>query len=57
MKREPLQIPSNLLPFGVECSEALPNLHFENLVVNQTQFQSLPSLPFSELIPIKHALV
>ena len=29
---------------------------FRNLVVNQTQILSLPTLPFSELAPIKHTL-
>ena len=29
---------------------------FRNLVVNQTQISSLPSLPFSELAPVKHTL-
>ena len=29
---------------------------FQNLVVNQTQIPSLPILPFSELLPIKHTL-
>ena len=39
-----------------EACQTCQTCRFRNLVVSQTQIPSLPSLPFSELAPIKHTL-
>ena len=53
-KRESLQ---SLLEQKVwQAFQTCQTCRFRNLVVNQTQIPSPPSLPFSELAPIKHTL-
>ena len=37
-----------------QACKTCQSCRFRNRGVNQTQFPSLPSLPFSELVPIKH---
>ena len=41
--------------FSWPANPAKPT-YFRNLVVNQTPIPGLPSLPFSEFVPIKHTL-
>ena len=55
--RQGLLMKTRISPKSAKVQKAFQTYRFENFRVNQTQIPSLPSLPFSELVLIKHTLI